>query len=146
MKKIIVLAAVAALALFTSCEQKIDSPLVGGWNTSGQLTLFDATTGETKTYDARHDLTFFDNGKFQFNSYITGTFDGAWKYGTWSVKGDQLTMRTGSAGLIQNNTFYSYTDFQATEETVTWEIKGHYLYLTHANEEVEEYYDGSGAF
>ena len=138
------IALVACALAFTSCELKIDSPLVGSWNNSGKLTLIDASTGTSQSYDAHYWLSFFDNGQFQNNVYITGTFDGVYRKGTWSVKGDQVTIRKQVGGRIQNNNFYNDSSFEPTEEVATWSIKDHYLTLTYSDGHIEQYYDGSG--
>lgn len=140
------IALVASALAFTSCENeaKIDSPLVGGWNTRGELTLIDESTGESKTYDADHSFTFFDNGQWQYNIYIHDTFNGVYKRGTWSVKENKLTLRTQISGTISNNNFTPKSGFQPTEEVVTWYIEDHYLFLTYSNGDILRLYDGSG--
>ena len=145
MKKIFAFAfaLVASALVFTSCEKKIDSPLVGGWNTSGTLTIIDASTGPPQEYDADFQLTFFDNGQLQNNIYIKGTFNGIYRKGTWSVNGNQVTIRKQVGGTIQNNNFINDNTFKPTEEVAEWSIENNYLYLNYTDGRKERYYDGS---
>ena len=139
----LVIALVACALTFTSCQPKIDSPIVGGWNTRGVLVVVDPASGASVEREVSHSLNFFDNGQYQYNIYYYGTFDGYVKRGTWSVKDNNLTIRTEKAGKIRNNEFV-YDDFTRKEEVVTWRIENHYLYLTYDDGHVESFYDGSG--
>ena len=134
------IALVACALAFTSCETKIDSPIVGGWNTRGILVEVNAD-GTSQEAEVSHSLNFFDNGQYQYNIYYYGTFNGYVKRGTWSVKGDKLTIRTEKSGKINNNEFV-YNDFTVKEEVVTWRIDGHYLILTYSDGHEESFYDG----
>ena len=142
-------ALVSALA-FTSCETKIDSPLVGGWNLRGTLTEIDVTTGSAVEYDVLYSLHFFDNGQFQHNIYYYDdqgytTPNGYVKQGTWSVKDNIVTFRTQKSGKIRNNEFIYDSSFQPTTDEATWRIENHYLYLIYASDGHEESYsDGKG--
>ena len=130
---------VASVLSFTGCQPTIDHPLVGSWRHSGAILVVD-----NQEYYVSNSLNFFDNGQYQRNIYIDGTFDGWSDRGEWSVKGDKLTIYTQKAGTIKNNNFsYSSTNI---EEVVTWRIEGHYLYLTYENGDEERFYDGSGQF
>ena len=51
MKKFLSLALVACALAFTSCEPKIDSPIVGSWNARGTLAIINPSTGTTQYYD-----------------------------------------------------------------------------------------------
>ena len=146
MKKIFsfAVALIACALAFTSCDPKIDSPLVGGWLINGTLTIVDPSTGTSTTYDAEHSINFFDNGQYQYNIYIKNTFDGIYYRGTWSVKENQVTIRTQKYGPIKDNTFYVDSSFQPKEEVATWEIKDHYLYLTYSVGRKVHFYVGSG--
>ena len=138
MKKILffAIALVASVLAFTSCQPTIDHPLVGGWRHSGIFVV------EAQEYYVDVSLNFFDNGQYQRNIYIEGTFDGWSDRGEWSVKEDKLTIYTQKAGTIKDNNF-SYSS-QNIEEVVTWRIEDHYLYLTYSDGTVEKFYDGSG--
>ena len=143
-----VIALVACALAFTSCNPKVDSPLVGGWNTRGTLLEIDPTTGASVYRDVHHSLHFFDNGQFQHNIYYyddngNQTFDGYVSRGTWSVKDDIVKFRTEKSGKIRNNEFIYDSSFKPTTDEATWRIDGHYLYLKYASDGHEEsYYDG----
>lgn len=109
---------------FTSCQTKIDSPLVGWW--SAPTIIVDETSQER---EGRNDLNFIDNGQFQQNMYYDGTFDGFYAKGTWSVKGDKVTINKTVYGKISNNNFIPDNSFKPYSEEYTWRIDGHYLYL-----------------
>lgn len=126
MKKIFsfAVALVACALAFTSCQTKIDSPLVGWW--SAPTIIVDETSQER---EGRNDLNFIDNGQFQQNMYYDGTFDGFYAKGTWSVKGDKVTINKTVYGKISNNNFIPDNSFKPYSEEYTWRIDGHYLYL-----------------
>lgn len=128
---------VCALA-FTSCNPKIDSPLVGWWSASTYVV--DETTQQERA--ARNDLNFIDNGQFQQNLYYQGTFDGLYAMGTWAVNGNKVTISKTSSGTINNNNFVNDPTFKPYTEEYTWRIEGHYLYLKTADGEEYEFRDG----
>ena len=132
------IALVACALAFTSCNQKIDSPLVGWW--SAGTYVVDETTHQERA--ARNDLNFIDNGQFQQNLYYDGTFDGLYAMGTWSVKDNKVTIRKNTSGTINNNNFVADPSFEPYTEVYTWRIEGHYLYLETAEEIVYEFRDG----
>ena len=134
-----VIALVACALAFTSCNQKIDSPLVGWWSVATHVV--DATTQEERA--ARNELNFFDNGQFQQNIYYDGTFDGLYARGTWSVNGNKVTITKDTSGTINNNNFVVDSSFKPYTEVYTWRIEGHYLYLQTADGEVYEFRDGN---
>jgi hypothetical protein len=128
---------VCALAC-TSCNQKIDSPLVGWWSASTYVV--DETTHQERA--ARNDLNFIDNGQFQQNLYYQGTFDGLYAMGTWAVNGNKVTISKTSSGTINNNNFVNDYTFKPYTEEYTWRIEGHYLYLKTADGEEYQFRDG----
>lgn len=152
MKTIKLFAALCCVSamLFTSCENKIDSPLVGGWNLRGILTEIDVTTGSEVERQVLYSLHFFDNGQFQHSIYYYDdqgypTSDGYVKRGTWSVKEDKVTFRTEQSGKIVNKEFVYDISFKPTTDEATWRIENHYLYLKYASDGHEEsYFDGKG--
>ena len=149
MKKIFsfAIALVACALAFTSCEPKIDSPLVGGWNHGGYY--IDAEGNE---YNALFSFHFFDNGDFQHNiSILTGEVaihDAFVKQGSWSVKDDEVTLHYKKGGKSHDGQITYDSSFKPYDEVAKWRIEGHYLYLTRfigtEDEIVEEFYDGSG--
>ena len=149
------MAAACCMALcalsFTSCDPKIDSPLVGGWNTRGTLIEIDPASGSQVYYEVLHMLHFFDNGQFQHNIYYYDdhgylTTDGLVTRGTWSVKDNKVTIRTQQSGKIRNNEFIYDSSFKPTTDEATWRIEGRYLYLKYASDGHEEsYYNGKGS-
>lgn len=132
------IALVACALAFTSCETKIDSPLVGNWNVATYV--YDVTTQQTRS--ARNWLHFIDNGQFQQNIYYDGTFDGLYAMGTWSVNGNKVTIRKNTSGKINNNNFVPDSSYEPNTQEFTWHIEGHYLYLETADGEVYEFRDG----
>ena len=130
MKKLFSILAVACALVFTSCNTKIDSPLVGWW--SAPATIVDVNPDGTQTERAgRNELNFIDNGQFQQNMYYAGdSFSGYYAMGTWSVKDNKVTIRKTSSGKIDNKNFVADSSFKPFEEEYTWRIEGHYLYLT----------------
>ena len=128
---------VCALA-FTSCNPKIDSPLVGWWSVGTYVV--DETTQQERA--ARNELNFFDNGQFQQNIYYNGTFDGLYARGTWSVNGNKVTISKTTSGTIKNNNFVADPSFKPYTEEYTWHIEGHYLYLETAEGIVYQFRDG----
>lgn len=137
------IALVASVLAFTSCETKIESPLVGGWSNQGEIVVV-KPDGTTQTVYGSNSLNFFDNGEYQRNIYIEGTFDGWVQRGEWKVKEDKVTIYTQKSGTINNNNFVYDSSFKPVEEVATWRIENHYLYLTHSDGTVERLYDGSG--
>lgn len=125
-------ALVASALAFTSCNVKIDSPLVGWW--SAPTVMIDENLQERM---GRNDLNFIDNGQFQQNEYFNGTFDGYYAMGKWSVKDNKVTIRKNTYGTIKNNNFIPDSNFKPYEQQFTWRIEGHYLYLV--DEEGNEY-------
>ena len=138
MKKIFSMALVACALAFTSCETKIESPLVGWWSVG--TSVFDETTQQERA--ARNELNFFDNGQFQQNLYYKGTFDGFYAMGTWSVKGNKVTISKSTSGAIKDNNFIKDSSFKPYTEEYTWRIEGHFLYLQTADGTVYEFRDG----
>ena len=142
------IALVACAMTFISCETKIDSPLVESWNRRGTLVEVDAETGTSVEYSALFDLYFFDNGQWQYNIHkydAHGDLDinnGYIKRGTWSVKGDKITLRTQQSGKIVDRQPVYDTSFKPTTEEITWRIDGHNLHLTFSDGHEEVYYDG----
>ena len=139
------IALVACALAFTSCETKIDSPLVGGWNTRGTLVEIDPSDGSQQVYEVLHSLSFFDNGQFQHSIYYYDgqgytTANGYVTSGTWSVKENKVTIRTEKSGKIRNNEFIYDSSFKPTTDEATWRIEGHYLYLIYASDGREETY------
>ena len=132
------IALVACALAFASCNPKIDSPLVGWW--SAGTYVVDETTHQERA--ARNDLNFIDNGQFQQNLYYNGTFDGLYAIGTWSVKGNKVTISKSTSGTISNNDFIPDSSFKPYTEDYTWRIEGHYLYLQTADGTVYEFRDG----
>jgi len=142
------IALLACAFTFTSCEPKIDSPLVGGWSYRGTLTEIDVTTGYQVEREVLYSLHFFDNGDFQhsifyYDDYGYATADGYVKQGSWSVKEDKVTINTKKSGVIRNKEFIYDSSFKPTTDEATWRIDGHYLILKYASDGHEEsYYDG----
>ena len=132
------IALVASALAFTSCNQKIDSPLVGWWSVA--TTVYDETTQQERA--ASNELNFFDNGQFQQNLYYKGAFDGFYAMGTWSVNGNKVTISKTTSGKINNNNFVADSSFKPYTEEYTWRIDGHYLYLQTADGTVYEFRDG----
>lgn len=143
-----VIALVACAITFTSCEKKIDSPLVGSWNHGG---YYIDDKGE---YEALFSLHFFDNGDFQYNVSILPTDGGITihtsyeTFGSWDVDGDKVTLHCKKYGVSQDGQITYDSKFKPYDEEAKWRIDGHYLYLTRyigTEEEIEErFYDGSG--
>lgn len=144
------IALVASALAFTSCETKIESPLVGGWSHRGILNEIDLTTGSAVEREVLYSLHFFDNGEFQHSIYYYDskgyvTSDGYVKRGTWSVKDNKVTIRTEKSGKIRNNEFIYDSSFKPTTDEATWRIEDHYLHLIYASDGHEESYsDGKG--
>lgn len=151
MKKIFTFAIVlvASALSFTSCEAKIDSPLVGSWNARGLLYVEE----EFEWYETLRMFHFFDNGDFQYTEYIYDdkgylTDNGEILTGSWEVNGDILTLHKKKYGTIQAGQTTFYSSFKPSSETNKWFIEGHYLHLIRLygtdDEFEEEFYDGSG--
>lgn len=144
------IALVACALAFTSCDTKIESPLVGGWNHRGILTEIDLTTGSEVEREVLYSLHFFDNGEFQHSIYYYDsegytTSDGYVKRGKWSVKDNKVTIRTEQSGKIRNKEFIFDSSFKPSTDEATWRIEDHYLYLIYASDGHEEIYsDGKG--
>ena len=144
------IALVASALAFTSCETKIESPLVGGWSHRGILNEIDLTTGSAVEREVLYSLHFFDNGEFQHSIYYYNsegyvTSDGYVKRGNWSVKDNKVTIRTEKSGKIRNKEFVFDSSFKPTTDEATWRIEDHYLYLIYASDGHEESYsDGKG--
>ena len=141
------IALVTCALTFTSCEKKIESPLVGSWNTRGGAYIVDISTGQTQYFEnAERWFHFHDNGQFQYFLY-TSTFNGYTKEGTWSVDGDILTLHWTKYGVVTNNNTVYNSKFIPEDETVKWRIDGHYVYFTRNygtdKEETVSFYDGS---
>ena len=134
------IALVACVLAFTSCDPtpKIDSPLVGSWSVGTYVV--DETTHQERS--ARNWLHFIDNGQFQQNLYYDGTFDGFYAKGSWSVKGDKVTISKSTSGKINNNNFVEDSSYKPNTVEYTWHIDGHYLYLQTADGTVYEFRDG----
>ena len=152
MKKFLSLALVACALAFTSCEPKIDSPIVGSWNARGTLAIVNPSTGTTQYYDVLRMFYFSDNGTFQYNDYLyndagIATSDGYILQGSWSVDGDKLTLNTKKSGTVSSNNITYDSDFKPVSELIKWHIDGHYLHLTRNygtdKEREEAFYDGS---
>ena len=139
-------ALVACAMVFTSCEVKIDSPLVGSWNHRSTLNL------DGVEYDALTSIYFIDNGQVSYNTskleevihdnYITE--------GTWSVDGNKVTFYWQKQGVRHDGVASYDSSFKATTEVCPWEIKEvngrKHLYLTRyqgtEKEFVEEFTSG----
>lgn len=145
---VVLCCAVVCASAFTSCNTKIDSPLVGSWNTRSTLIEIDPSSGSKVYREVLHSLHFIDNGQFQHGIYYYdnnnyATSDGYITQGTWSVKEDKVTVRTEKSGKIRNNEYIFDSSFKSTTDEATWRIDGHYLYLKYASDGHEEsYYDG----
>lgn len=146
MKKFFIFALVACALAFTSCEPKIDSPLVGSWNTRGYI------LEEGVVRECLCAFSFFDNGTFNYGDYIIedgyAVHDGYVTEGAWSVDGDKLTLRKQKAGKSHDGNRTYDPNYKASEELIKWHIDGHYLYLVRyygtSDQREESYYDGKG--
>lgn len=142
-----VIALVACAMTFTSCEKKIDSPLVGSWLHRGYYIDL-----EEHEYNALISFHFFDNGDFQYNISLlpdegTVVHDAYEYFGSWDVDGDKLTLHYKKYGKSHDGQVTYDSTFKPYDEEAKWRIENHYLYLTRyigtEEEVVEEFYDGS---
>ncbi len=140
------IALVACTLTFTSCEKKIDSPLVGSWLHRTNLYI------DNVRYDAITTLTFLDNGTFIYETAKlpdegTAIREAMVREGSWSVDGDKVTLHWEKQGMRMDGQITYNPDFKKEDELTKWEIKDHNLYLTRyygtAQEVVEEFSDGS---
>lgn len=149
MKKffILAIALVASALVLTSCETKIDHPLVGNWNAKG---LF-YNEEEFEFYDTYRTFRFLDNGDFQYTEYLYDledrlTNDGAFLEGSWSVDGDILTLHKKKFGTIEGGKFIYDDSYKLPDETNKWFIEGLTLHLIRLygteDEFEEEFYYG----
>ena len=139
------IALVACALAFTSCEPKVNSPIVGSWNARGYLIL-DGTT-----YNCLRTFSFFDNGTFEYGEYILeddyAVHDGFVTTGKFKLDGDKVTLSKQKYAKSHNGNRTYYNDYVPSEELAKWRIEDHYLYLNRylgtEDEHEERYYDGS---
>lgn len=155
MKKIFAfaLALVACVMTFTSCEKKIESPLVGSWSHKGTLRVVNPVDGTSVTYEALFSFDFIDNGDFQYNISIipegdvVAIHDEYITFGTWTVEGDIITLNKKTYGLRHDGQFTVDATFKPSEELVKWRIDGHNLIVKREygteKEYEESFSDGS---
>ena len=134
------IALVATALALVSCEQKIDSPLVGSWNARGTLYVAD----EDHYYDVLRCFFFIDNGHFQYNDYFydgdgVATDEGYILEGTWTVDGDKLTLHKTQFGTCKGSERKYNSNFQPSDEVIKWRIDGHDLHLTRKDGNGKEY-------
>ena len=136
-------ALVASALVLTSCEPKIESPLVGTWSTGrGTFAIHSPIDGSLiGTYECTTSYTFYDNGKYQYDiniieqevdaQGINPIRDIYSTEGTWKTAGDQLTLHKEKYGLRHDGVITYDPKFQPSEEVIKWEIKDNKLYLTY---------------
>ena len=147
------IALVTCALVFTSCEQKIDSPLVGGWTAGrGTLEVVNPIDNTVEVRECSVSINFFDNGRFQHDislleeadaSGYSAIRDSYSLEGSWTVDGDKLTLRKEKYGLRHDGQMTYSKDYKPSEELVKWVIDGHHLKLTRnlgTDKEYEEVY------
>ena len=136
-------ALVASALVFTSCEKKIESPLVGTWSTGrGTYAVHSPIDGSViGTYECTTSYTFFDTGKYQYCINIieqevdergmNPIRDVYTTEGTWKAEGNQLTLHKEKYGLRHDGVMTYESKYKPSEEVIKWEIKDNNLYLTY---------------
>lgn len=139
------IALVACALAFTSCEPKVNSPIVKSWNARATLYI-DGTA-----YDGLLNFAFFEDGTFEYGEFIIEdggqVHDGYVIEGKFKLDGDKVTLSKQKAGKSHNGNRTYDQSYQPSEELAKWRIEEHYLYLTRyfgtEDEREERYYDGS---
>lgn len=121
MKKILffALALVAGALAFTSCDKnKVDSPLVGTW--------------ESHREDVPHyrQLNFFANGNVDYREYME---DGIYNTmeGTYSIKGDTYTAHFTRHGWNYGEGVEYIPDWDGYDDYAKFSISGNEATITH---------------
>ena len=135
------IALVACALAFTSCEKKIDSPLVGTWTAGlSRLTIINPIDNTREERECSVSFTFYDTGKFQHDISIleesdasgySAIHDSYSTEGTWSVDGNKLTLHKEKYGLRHDGQMTYAKDYTPSDELIKWEIKDNNLYLTY---------------